>query len=109
VEDDQAVRRLICRMLVGAEFEVLSAADGEEALALAADGGQPIDVLVTDVSMPKLGGLELAERMRALRPEIQVLLVTGSQEEGRSIPGAAVLRKPFTSRQLIEALGRLLE
>lgn len=109
VDDEAPARRLMRRMLEGRGFEVLEAADGEQALEVAGKFGPGIDVLVTDVSMPRLGGLALAQRLRLERPGLAVLLVTGSNEDGSAVPGAQVLAKPFRSAELVGALVALLE
>ena len=77
VEDNAALREVTRRQLDACGYTVLLAANGEEALALAGVRTEPIDLLLTDVVMPKLGGGELARRLSALRPELPVLYMSG--------------------------------
>ncbi|HET7229654.1 MAG TPA: PAS domain S-box protein [Longimicrobium sp.] len=108
-EDEVTVRRLAVRVLRRGGFTVLEAGDGEEALSVAHDHPGPLDLLVTDLVMPRLGGRELAGRLRAARPGIPVVYVSGYAEEavqrdGVLDPGARFLPKPFTAEQLIDAV-----
>lgn len=101
-EDERAVRDLIAETLRLEGHAVLPASDGEEALRIAREQDHRIDILVTDLAMPRMGGPELAERLRERLPGLPVLLITGylgraaAGEIESPIPGAAVLRKPFT-------------
>ena len=80
VEDEDVVRGLVRTVLTGAGFEVLVARDGEEAFALAAK--HHVDVLLTDLMMPRHGGQEVAERLRATHPELKVVFMSGYAESG---------------------------
>jgi CheY-like chemotaxis protein len=107
VEDEPAVRRLVTRMLERHGYEVQVAEDGETALGLATGGGGAFDLLITDVVMPGMGGPELARRIRAERPDLRVLFVSGYPRDYR--PGEApsedaFLPKPFTQDQLLRAV-----
>jgi CheY-like chemotaxis protein len=85
---------------------VISASDGAEAWnAVQEEPG--IDLLLTDIEMPAMDGLELAWRVRTEFPEIQILFTSGS-ERIRDLPEAMVLVKPFTSEDLLAAIERLL-
>ena len=107
-EDDSQVRSLAARILSDRGYRVLPAADGLEALR-AADGHQgPIALLATDVVMPGLGGLGLAETLRSRRPRLRVLFLSGYPEGGVE-PGAAFLSKPFTPDQLATAVRQVLD
>jgi CheY-like chemotaxis protein len=77
VEDEDAVRKLVTRMLVAAGYIVVSAANGDEALALGARYERRIDLLLTDVVMPQMSGRRLAERFGELRPGLSVLYMSG--------------------------------
>jgi CheY-like chemotaxis protein len=115
VEDDAPVRRLAEKVLRDAGYRVLEASSGEEALRLASDGtGASLDLLVTDMVMPGMSGAELAERVRALRPSLPVLYVSGYAEQGAALQGrvgagAAYLPKPFTPAALSQEIRRLLD
>jgi PAS domain S-box-containing protein len=108
VEDEARVRAAEAQMLRRAGYTVLEAPDGETALGLAAAGGR-IDVLVTDLVMPRLGGAALASKLRRLRGPIPVVFVSGYGGEvlaGDDLgdAAAAVLHKPFTAAALTRAI-----
>jgi hypothetical protein len=106
VEDEPAVRELVARVLRQAGFEVLSAADGPSAIALADLDRDAIDLLLTDVVMPDMSGVELSREIRARRPGIRVLLMSGYTEESLVGPDGALdlLPKPFTDSVLLAAV-----
>ena len=92
-------------------FEVLAARNGEEAFALA--GEHDVDVLLSDLMMPNLGGQEIAARLRASHPELKVVFMSGFAEsglfsDGALPPGTAFLEKPFTFSELIEKVHGVL-
>jgi PAS domain S-box-containing protein len=114
VEDEEIVRKLVREMLETAGYEVLQAADGAEAIALADRYEATIDLLMTDVVMPGLSGQELARRLAERRPGIRVLFTSGYTEDaianhGVLSPGTAFLEKPFTAAVLGEKLRELLD
>ena len=88
-------------------YRVIEAADGAEALAVGRSRGD-IDLVVTDLMLPTLGGVELARRLRAERPGLAVVFVSGYTENGivtRDLERDALLvRKPFTPRELLRAV-----
>ena len=99
------VRALARRILESQGYRVLEAKDGAEALEIAAEHGDSIDLLITDVIMPGMGGKQLAEILRSHRVEMQVLYVSGYTddtivEQGMLSPGVAFLQKPFTHESL---------
>jgi len=99
------------QVLQGAGFEVLVARDGEAAFELAK--GHHVDVLLTDLKMPNLGGRELAERLRASHPALKVVYMSGYAEggvlsDGVLPPGTAFLEKPFTFSELTEKVQGVL-
>jgi two-component system, cell cycle sensor histidine kinase and response regulator CckA len=113
-EDEPGVRRPVRRILAAHGFSVLEAVDGEEALALAAGHAGTIDLLLTDVVMPRLGGAELARRLREARPDIRVLFMTGYSAEavathGVLAPDSSLLQKPFTAEELMRRVRGALE
>ncbi len=108
-EDEHIVRDLAATVLERDGYRVLQAANGEEALALCAAGGAQVDVLVADMVMPGMGGLDLAERVLALRPRARVVLMSGYTEEARVIGGDTpqavfpiFLQKPFAPSTLLQ-------
>lgn len=88
-------------------IEVIEATNGLEALVLAEAHPAPIQILVSDVDMPKVIGLHLAERIEAVRPGIGVVLVTGGTS-GLLFEGPRFLRKPFPPDKLVEAVEHML-
>jgi CheY-like chemotaxis protein len=109
VDDEQAIRDWVGRALARAGIDVVVAADGREALRMVADGVVRPNVLLTDLEMPRMGGVELAARMDALRPGIRIVMMTGdpvraAEARERSEIVAAVLDKPFVIADLVAAI-----
>jgi PAS domain S-box-containing protein len=101
VEDEDAVRRLVEKILERHGYEVLTASRPEEALELAATG-TPIDVLLTDVVMPGMPGTRLAEELLARLPDLRVLFMTGYTDRPGELPEeASLLFKPFDAERLL--------
>ena len=114
VEDTESLREVIREVLEEQGYTVLLASQGEEALALVKAHQRPIDLLLTDVVMPKLGGEELSKQLVALRPGIRVLCMSGYSEgaisrQGTLIDNACLLEKPFTSDKLARAVRDALD
>jgi hypothetical protein len=112
-EDEDGVRKLVCRLLKGLGYQVLEASRGQQALALA-EAADRIDLLLTDVRMPDLSGPELADRLQAARPGLRVLFMSGYVDDPElrqrlASGSAAVLDKPFTTQQLAERVRAVLE
>jgi signal transduction histidine kinase/ABC-type sugar transport system substrate-binding protein/ActR/RegA family two-component response regulator len=108
-EDDPAVRGTILRFLGALGCVVLVAVDGLDALRISARHDGPIDLIVTDLVMPSMGGRELAERLRPLRPQTPILFVSGYANDRLSTVDDTferwqVLEKPFTGDQLARAV-----
>ncbi|MEW5740043.1 MAG: ATP-binding protein [Myxococcota bacterium] len=113
VEDEPALRKVVVRVLEAAGFAVLAAPDGEEALRVVAGRLSTIDVVVTDVVMPHLGGPEVVKRLRAERPTLRALFMSGYsdrplEELGAAAPHSAFLGKPFRPQELVTATLALL-
>ncbi len=113
VEDEEAVRALAERILVGGGYEVVAAADADEALELAAAHAGQIDLLLTDLVLPGLPGVELAARLAASRPGLRVLGMSGyagDEIEAGSAHGGRfpVLAKPFARAELLARVGEAL-
>jgi signal transduction histidine kinase len=114
VEDEETVRDLALEVLQGQGYTVLSARHGAEALLTAERHAGAIQLLLADVVMPGMSGIELAARLTALRPEMRVLLTSGYSGDrvGRAGPGGApreILRKPFTSETLAHRVRQALD
>jgi PAS domain S-box-containing protein len=102
VDDDDHVRLVTATQLRDLGYEVLEA-NGADAAMVQALAAEKLDLLVSDVVMPGGGGTELAARLRAARPGVPVLFITGFTDR-QALDGEAVLAKPFTPRQLGEAV-----
>ena len=114
VEDNEAVRDVFKEVLESRGYKVLAAAGPEDALRLTEGHGGPINLLVTDLMMPGMTGHDLAGRLRAVRPEIKILFVSGypggpGGEQTRLQPGESFLQKPFTSQVFITKVREILD
>lgn len=114
VEDDEALRKLITAMLSGAGYNVLQAANGEAALELVSHYDQHIDMVLTDMLMPVMSGIELSGQLRRLRPDLKVLLMSGYA--GDLIARYRVteseimlIEKPFTRHGLLAKIRATLQ
>jgi CheY-like chemotaxis protein len=111
VDDEPQVLDIERHILEGAGYQVLLASSALDAIARLA-AGPPPDLLITDLDMPELGGDEMVSRIRAIRPDLKVLFVTGHadllMETPRRWEGEAFLEKPFTQDSLCEAVSLLL-
>ncbi len=112
VEDEMVVRDLARSILTKAGYTVIEAADGLKALALHASLEAPIDLLVTDVIMPGMGGAELGRRLRAARPDLKVIYISGYADDtlgaqGELAEGINLLRKPFSGAELLALIERV--
>ena len=112
VEDEPTVRSVTRRILESAGHRVVTSASAERALEIADERAEPIDLLVTDVVMPGIDGASLAERLRADRPSLKVLLISGYGRDHvvpRGLPGSVgFLAKPFTRDALLATVAELL-
>ncbi len=114
-EDDPSVRQLACRILTSQGYEVLSAANGQEALQVAcAHTGAPIRLVITDVIMPLMGGEATAECLKATHPNLTVLFTSGYTDDAISRhgvlePGVEFLPKPYTAASLTRKVRELLD
>ena len=109
VEDDDGVRDFAREVLTRAGFQVLQARHGLEGIAVARAHAYDIDLVVTDVVMPEMGGRQMVEQLRRKRPGLRVLYISGYANDAatRRELGAgeeALLEKPFTARTLRDAV-----
>ena len=114
VEDEDAVRSLARRILGARGYRIIEARNGRDALDRARTAGGEIDLVLTDVVMPEMGGRELAEALTRERPETRVLFMSGYTDDdilrrGLNAPGAAFLHKPFTVHELTDTVRRTLD
>ncbi|MFA6111984.1 MAG: ATP-binding protein, partial [Candidatus Latescibacterota bacterium] len=112
VDDDEAVRQVVCRMLRACGYAVVPAASGVEALEAVHTRGVRADLLLTDVSMPEMNGWQLAATMRAGNPALPVLFMSGRPDGGAppelAAAGTAFLPKPIQLRDLQRQVQALL-
>lgn len=112
VEDEPSVRRLAVQALTGHGYRVTGAASAEDALALVTADGVGIDVLVTDIVLPGISGLELAEQLVQLRSGLRVIYVSGYVDESAlrltAVEPSGFLAKPFTPGALLARVERAL-
>ncbi len=112
VEDDPSLRRLAERVLAKLGYDVIVAAGAESALSIGRDLRNPIDLLITDVFMPNVGGAQLAGQLATLRPGLRVLYISGSSEtqiDRVLTPGANFLQKPFTTEDFSKKIREILD
>ena len=114
VEDQDGIRDLVGEFLRRNGYIVLHAVDGDEALRMAGEYGDEIDLLLTDILMPNIGGRELAQRLTQLRPQMRVLFMSGYPEHtslSDEVTGqhAAVLQKPFMMDNLARKIRNVLD
>jgi two-component system cell cycle sensor histidine kinase/response regulator CckA len=113
-EDEDGVRSLTREVLEKYGYTVLEAANGEEALKVAEQHDGPLDLLLSDVVMPRMGGPELAQALLAKRPTVKVLYMSGYTDHpmvrrGVVNAGVAFLQKPFTPTVLVSRVREVLE
>ena len=113
VEDNEPILRLVKRTLLRQGYDVIATTSPIEALEIASDEKQAIDILITDIVMPEMNGKELASRLRTARPQLRTIYMSGYTADilkdadlGES---DQFIQKPFTKERLIEALAKLGE
>jgi two-component system, cell cycle response regulator CpdR len=110
-EDDSSLRRFLARAIEKAGHEVIAVSDGAKALPLVEAG--EFDLLLTDIVMPEMDGIELAQRAQKVRPDVKVMFITGfaavAMHEKLSAPASAkLLSKPFHLNDLVAQIEQLL-
>jgi len=114
VEDEEAVRILVRRVLESSGYQVLEARHGAEALVICDEHKDPIQMLMTDVIMPEMSGRQLADRLSTQRPEMKVLYMSGYTDNAISHhgilePGINFLQKPFTPVNILRKVRSVLD
>lgn len=114
VEDDESVRQLVVHVLREVGYTVLETANAREAMPMGREYAGRIDLLLTDVIMPGLSGVELAERLVPIRKDMRVLFISGythvAAMDGSTLPsGSDFLKKPFTREELLRTVRNLLD
>jgi two-component system cell cycle sensor histidine kinase/response regulator CckA len=107
VDDEPQIRKLLTYLLSQDQsYHVMTASSGEEALDLSRNRSERIDILITDIDMGKMSGIELYRRIREDRPETEVLFISATAHRiGESLP---VLQKPFLPRQFVAKVAEVL-
>jgi CheY-like chemotaxis protein len=113
VEDEPLLLQSVRLLLEGEGYRVLTAADGLAAVEAFRENRDAIDVLVTDVGLPRLGGWEAFLRMKEMEPNLAAILVTGLLEPDKRAQYAAAgvrkaLRKPYTAEEMLRCVSEVL-
>lgn len=110
-EDDAAMRQYLERALEKSGYQVVSVDRGTAAIPHLEAGG--FDLLLTDIVMPEMDGIELAQKAAAIAPDIRVMFITGfsavSLRAGQAVPNSRVLSKPFHLRDLVMEVDRIFQ
>ena len=110
-EDDQVMREYLTRALERSGYAVTAVDRGTAAIPLLET--EPFDLLLTDIVMPEMDGIELAQKAAELVPDLRVMFITGfaavTLKAGKSMPQARVLSKPFHLRDLVLEVDRMFE
>ena len=108
-EDDQVMREYLTRALERSGYRVAAVDRGTAALPLLES--ESFDLLLTDIVMPEMDGIELAQRAQEIAPEMRVMFITGfaavTLKAGKAVPQARVLSKPFHLRDLVQEVDQL--
>jgi DNA-binding response OmpR family regulator len=108
IDDDEQMREMLAQMITREGYSVSTAVDGEEGLATMRR--QPADLVVTDILMPKMDGIDLIVELRRAFPDVKILAISGGRrsispgfnlQSAALVSGCAVLSKPFTRDQLV--------
>jgi CheY-like chemotaxis protein len=109
VEDEPAVRQLFAQALLRAGYRVYEARNGQEALKVFDQHGDSIDLLLTDVRMPYMGGLELAQHLRARRLTLKLICISGYPGSTDTEMATDFLAKPFSRDDLLKKVREVLD
>ena len=110
-EDDNDMRRFLVKALQNAGYDVISFDNGLSAYQRLRE--EPFELLLTDIVMPEMDGIELAQKVAEMAPDMRVMFITGfaavTLKAGKTLPQARVLSKPFHLRDLVLEVDRLFE
>jgi CheY-like chemotaxis protein len=114
VDDEEVITSLLKAVLTQLGYQVTATNDSQKALALIADTPSAFDLLITDMTMPHLTGLELTTKVLAIRPDLPIILCTGfselvNKEQARTIGIRAYLMKPVSVYELAIAVRKALD
>lgn len=107
-DDEPMVRNVVQAILARSGYAIITAADGQEAMDLSRAYSGKIDLVLSDIKMPGLNGIQLAECIRQQRPGTPVLLMSGFAPQDALPPGAVLINKPFDYRNLVARIRELL-
>jgi CheY-like chemotaxis protein len=112
-EDEPDLRDLLSNLLRMNGYRVLTAKDGESAIVIAKSHNGPIELLLTDIVMPKMSGVEAAQKIRSIRPNMRIIYMTGYAEEAflltKSVNDDVLLEKPVAPATLFGKIRELLD
>jgi two-component system cell cycle sensor histidine kinase/response regulator CckA len=106
IDDEDLVRDVVARMIVDLGYAALTATDGPAGLAII--DSLPVDAVLVDLSMPRMGGADVIKALRARRPKLPIVLCSGYDRDGRAARADAYLPKPFRLEALEQTLEKLL-
>ncbi len=114
VEDDELVRKMVCRYLGKAGYQIIEAESGEEAISMFEDRKEKIDLILSDVIMPQMSGRQLADQAVTIKPEMKILYMSGYTDDaivhhGVLEPDVHFLQKPFTQESLLRKVREALD
>ncbi len=114
MEDEETVRDLACEIVSSKGYNAISATGPVEALQMAGNGIGTIDLLLTDLIMPEMDGIELADKLKGIIPSIKVLVMSGYsdkeiQRNGGIKKNIPYIQKPFSPFKLLEKIRRVLD
>jgi len=112
VDDAEPIRKMVCSMLSFSGYHCLEAADGHEALGIIKESRESVNLVLTDIVMPEMGGTELARQVAELRPNLPIVFMSGYSDDPvvRTLESSALfLPKPFTAAALTEKVRAALD
>jgi DNA-binding NtrC family response regulator len=110
VDDNKEIRDMVALVLEGANFHVISAGNGADALKLAAETDGKIHLVLSDVDMPQMSGPDLGQSLKSTRPDMHVMLMSGGADGNLLVLnyGWAFIQKPFVPKKLVEMVNDVL-
>lgn len=108
VDDERVVRDMLSAVLVRFNYCVLVAANGIEGVELYREHAKRIDIVLLDLAMPGLSGIEVLAQLRSLNPDVRVAILTGFSEDSPELADIELIYKPFRVNELISLVERLL-
>jgi two-component system cell cycle sensor histidine kinase/response regulator CckA len=114
VEDEEGIRKLVAKSLRDLGYHVITACDGAEALEVAIEGDARLDLVISDVVMPRLSGPKFIQQLRRTRPDVKAILMSGYAQQDALVgdrlgEGATILEKPFLPSVLLNLVRKVLD